>query len=190
VRTSPPCWPRVMLALFALLATLSLLQGIVDIVLPALLGEPPFGLLYAMTERFGPLYFVAYIFVHNLGLACVVPGFGFVAAYFERSKTNRFLVGLLLAASVTASLLVAAHFILTTPDQFHLPTTAAILVGESCAVLVLAYTAARELRGFVPTRAYTWSLVKPFRALAVPFAYSVSVLLLLSLFEAWVVLRS
>ncbi|HVM45488.1 MAG TPA: hypothetical protein VM582_06090 [Candidatus Thermoplasmatota archaeon] len=187
---TPPRWPAVMLALFVALATVSILQGILDIVLPTLRGEPLFGFLYATTEAFGPWFFIAYIFVHNLGLACLVPGYGFLAARFERSKTNRFIVGLLLAGAVVASIVVAAHFVLTAPERFHLPTTMALLVGEACAVLALALAAAWQLKGFVPTRRYVWSLVAPFRKLAVPFAYSVTVLLGLSLFEAWAVLSA
>lgn len=178
-----------MLGAFALLATLSLLQGWADIVLPILTGEPPFGFLYAMTELFGPAFFILYVFIHNLGLACLVPGYGFLAAYFEKKPANRFIVGALLTGSVAASLLVAAHFIFTAPTQFHLPTTLALLVGEACGVLALAVAAARELRGYVPTRpAIQWSLVHPFRRLAVPMSYTFVLLLLLSLFEAWAVM--
>lgn len=179
-----------MLAGFSLLATLSILQGWVDIVLPVLTGGRSFGFLYEMTERFGPWFFIGYVFVHNLGLACLVPGYGFLAAYFERRTANRFLIGLLLTASLVASLLVAAHFILTAPALFHMPTTIALFVGEACGVLALALAATRELRGFVPTRAYAWSLVRPFQRLRLPLAYSTATLLLLSLFEAWAVLAA
>lgn len=177
-----------MLAIFTLLATLSLLQGIIDIVIPVLTGQPSFGMLYAMTERFGPGFFIAYVFVHNLGLACLVPGYGFAAAWFERRTVNRFIIGLLLAGSVVLSLLVAAHLVITTPEAFHLPSALALLAGEASAVLVLTIAAARELRGFVPTRAYAWSLVRPFAKLRLPLAYCVTALLLLSLYEAWAVL--
>lgn len=188
LRRSPPRWPTLMLGAFAMLATLSILQGWADIVLPVLTDGEPFGFLYAMTERFGPGFFIGYVFVHNLGLACLVPGYGFLAAWFERRTVNRFIVGVLLAGSVAASLLVAAHFILTAPTSFHLPTSLALLVGESCGVLALAVASARELRGFVPTPQYEWSLVHPFRNLREPLGYSVIVLLLLSIFEAWAVL--
>lgn len=177
-----------MLAIFCILATLSILQGIADIVIPALRGEEPFGFLYALTDEFGPGFFVAYIFLHNLGLACLVPGYGFLAAYFERRTANRFLVGVLLTGAIVSTILVAAQLIFSVPESFHLPTSLALLVGEACGVLGLAVASAMELRGFVPTRAYEWSLVKPFKALAVPFAYSFGVLLLLSVFEAWIVL--
>lgn len=183
----PPRWPIVALALFCILATLSLLQGIADIVLPAIRGEPPFQFLFGMTDRFGPTFLIAYVFVHNLGLACLVPGYGFLAAYFEKSARNRRLIGVLLFGAVLASLLVAMHLIATVPGRFHLPTTAALLVGEACGVLALALAAAQELKGFVPTRTYEWSLVTPYRRLRIPLAYSMTVLILLSLFEAWAI---
>lgn len=177
-----------MLGFFAVLATLSLLQGIVDVVLPVLQGERAFGFLFSMTERFGPAFFVSYIFVHNLGLACLVPGYGFVAAWFERRTVNRFLIGILLTGAVVAALLVAVQFVLSAPEQFELPLALALLVGESCGVLALAVASAQELRGFVPTPAYEWSLVTPFRRLTVPLGYSALVLLILSVWEAFAVL--
>lgn len=186
-KRSPPRWPAILLGLFAILATLSILQGWADIVLPIMQGEEPFGFLFEMTERYGTGFFVGYIFIHNLGLACLVPGYGFLAAYFEKRAMNRYLVGILLTGSVVASLLVAAELILTAPGQFHLPTALALLVGESCGVLALAVAAARELKGFVPTRTYEWSLVHPFRNLRVPLGYSVVLLLILSLWEGFAV---
>lgn len=185
---TPPRWPTFLLGAFCVLATLSLFQGIVDVVIPVVRGEPAFGFLFQMTERFGPVFFVAYIFVHNLGLACLVPGYGFLAAWFERSKVNRFLIGVLLTGAVVGSLLVATHFILSAPTRFHLPVTLALLVGEACGVLALTVAATRELRDFVPTRAYQWSLVKPYQNLRVPLGYSAGVLFVLSLWEAWAVI--
>lgn len=177
-----------LLALLVALATLSLAQGIVDVVIPTITGAPPFGFLFAMTERFGPWFFVGYIFLHNLGLASIVPGYGFLAARFERNPRNRAVIGVLLLGSIVVSLLVATQFIISASERFHMPLALTLLVGEACGVLALAYAAARELRGFVPTRAYAWSLVTPFRNLGEPLAYSVAVLLLLSLWEAYALL--
>lgn len=176
------------LGTFAFLSTVSLLQGWVDVVLPVMRGEDPFGFLFHMTETFGPAFFVGYIFIHNLGLACLVPGYGFLAAWFERKTVNRYLIGLVLTGAVIASLLVAVNFILSAPHRFQLPLALALLVGESCGVLALAVASTQELRGFVPTPAYEWSLITPFRRLLVPLAYSAVLLLLLSLWEAHVVL--
>lgn len=185
---TPPRWPTFVLGGFAVLATLSLLQGWVDVLLPAMRGETPFGFLFTMTERFGAGFFVAYIFLHNLGLACLVPGYGFLAAWFERRTVNRFLIGILLTGAVAASLMVAIYFILSAPHLFELPLALALLVGEACGVLALAVASARELRGFVPTPAYEWSLVTPFRRLGVPLGYSALLLFVLSVWEAYAVL--
>lgn len=183
-----PRWPTFMLGGFAVLATLSVFQGWVDVALPAMRGERPFAFLFEMTERFGPAFFVGYIFVHNLGLACLVPGYGFLAAWFERRTVNRFVIGLLLMSAVVVSLMVAVVFMLNAPQQFQLPLALALLVGESCGVLALAVAAAEELRDFVPTKRYEWSLITPFRRLRVPLGYSVVLLLLLSIWEAVAVL--
>ena len=186
---SPPAWPTFMLASLCVLATLSLCQGVIDVVLPIALGEAPFQFLFTQTERFGPVFLVGYIFLHNLGLACVVPGYGFLAAWFERRTTNRFLIGVLLAASVAVSLFGTLQFVLEASDRFDLPTALAIFFAEAAAVLAVAVSGARELRGFVPTRRYEWSLVTPFRNLGVPLAYAFTMLLLVSLFEAWTILH-
>lgn len=185
---APPRWPTWVLAFFAVMATISLIQGWVDVVLPVFRQEPSFGLLFELTERYGAPFFVAYIFAHNLGLACLVPGYGFLAAWFERRTVNRFVIGVLLTAAVVASIIVAVHFILNAPEHFHLPLALALLVGESCGVLALAIAAARELRGFVPTPVYEWSLVTPFRNLKVPFGYAALLLFVLSVWEAYAVL--
>lgn len=187
-RIHAPSWPTAMLGALAVLATLSIFQGIIDVVLPVLRGESPFGFLFAQTERFGPGFFIGYVFVHNLGLACLVPGYGFLAAWFERHTANRFLIGIVLAAAVACSLAVALEFILQASHRFDLPTAMTIFFAEASAVLAVAVPAARELKGFVPTRRYEWSLITPFRNLGVPLGYAATILVLVSLVEAWTVL--
>jgi hypothetical protein len=177
-----------MLALFAVLATVSLAQGFVDVVLPTIRGERPFGFLFEATRLYGPVFFGAYIFLHNLGLACLVPGYGFIAAWFEKRKANRTLIGVILAAAVVFSLLTAATYIVRAPERFDLAVAIPLFVGESAAVLFMAVAAARELRGFVPTRVYDWSLVAPFRRLRTPFAAAIVLLAALAAFEAVAVL--
>ena len=184
----PPRWPTAMLALFAVLATVSLAQGFVDVVLPTLRGEAPFGFLFEASSRFGPAFFAAYIFVHNLGLACLVPGYGFLAAWFEKRTRNRTLIGVILAGAVVFSLLTALTYIVRAPERFDLAVAVPLFVGESASVLVLSVAAARELRGFVPTRVYDWSLVTPFRNLRAPFVAATVMLAALAAFEAAVVL--
>lgn len=190
VRVTPPSWPTAMLGLSAVLATLSLAQGIVDVAIPAITGTEPFGFLFEQTERVGPAFLIGYVFVHNLGLACLVPGYGFLAAWFERRTANRFIIGVLLASAVITSLLVALQFVLTARERFDLPTALTIFFVEAAAVLAVAVPAARELRGFVPTRRYEWSLVTPFRRLAVPLTYACVMLAAVSIVEAWTILRA
>lgn len=179
-----PRWPTLLLGLLALLATVSLLQGIVDVVVPAFTGGEPFGVLFALTEAFGPDFLAVYIFVHNFGLACLVPGIGFLAAWFEKETVNRGRIGLLLAGSVVLSLLTALQYLVQARDRFNLAFALPVFSLEAAAVLLLAIAGARELRGFVPTPAYDWSLIQPFRNLRTPFLASAAVLAILSLVEA------
>lgn len=183
-----PQWPTFMFGGCAVLATLSILQGFVDVVMPALRGEEPFGFLYQSTERFGPAFFIGYVFVHNLGLACVVPGFGFLAAWFERKTHNRAIIGGLLAGAVAMSLLVAAQYLITAHQRFDLALAIPLYAGEALSVLALALAASLELKGFVPTRRYEWALVTPFRRMALVLATTASLLVLLATLEAYTVL--
>lgn len=178
-----PSWPRWMLGAMAALGALSLLQGFVDVVVPALTGEEPFGFLLGMTERFGYAFFAAYVFVHNLGLACVVPGFGFLASRFEAKTTNRERIGMILLGAVLVSLLVALEYLLQAAWRFDLPFALALFTVEAAAVLLLAFPSARQLRGFVPTRVYSWALVTPFLRLRAPLVASVLLLAAASLVE-------
>lgn len=177
-----------MLALFAVLATVSVLQGIVDVVVPTVRGERPFGFLFEASRLFGPWFFGAYVFLHNLGLACLVPGYGFVAAWFEKRKANRTLIGVILAVAVVFTLVTALAYIVRAPERFDLRVSIPLFLGESAAVLFLTVAAARELRGFVPTRVYEWSLIDPFRRLRTPFVAAVVLLAALAAVEAAAVL--
>lgn len=163
---------------------MSIGQGIIDVVVPALTGGRPFELLLSWTQQLGPAFLGGYVFVHNLGLACVVPGFGFAAARYERIPRNRGRIGLLLAGSVVLSLVVALQYLLMAHEKFDLRVALPIYLAEAIAVLVLAVPAARELRGFVPTPRYGWSLVHPFRNLRRPFMVSLVTLALLAVVEA------
>jgi hypothetical protein len=183
-----PRWPSAFLSLLACLAALSLLQGFLDIVLPTLTGGQPFATLFGMTRAFGPVFFALYVFVHNLGLACLVPGFGFVAVWFEKRKANRGVIGALLAGSVVLSLLVGFEFIVQARERFDLALTLPLFALEATGVLVLAIPAARMLRGFVPTPHYDWSLVAPMRALSGRLVASCALLAAAALVETYAVL--
>jgi len=186
-RAAPPTWPTVMLAALASLATLSLLQGVVDILLPTLQGDEPFGFLFRATDLLGPAFFALYVLVHNLGLACLVPGFGFVAAKLERKTANRGLIGLLLAGAVVLSLLIGLEFLVQASDRYDPTLVVPLFVVESAGVLALAIPSARLLRGFVPTRTYQWALVEPFRKLKWPLVASCLLLAVASAAETWMV---
>jgi hypothetical protein len=185
---APPRWPVALLWLFAAVATISLVQGIVDVVIPTFRHERPFGFLFGSTQAYGPAFFAAYVFVHNLGLACLVPGFGFAAARFERRTANRGLIGILLMGAVVCALGVAALYMARAPERFDLGVSIPLFLGEAVSVLVVGLAAALELRGFVPTRRYAWSLVRPFQNLYVPAVVSACLLALLAVVEARAVL--
>lgn len=186
--TTAPRWPSLQLAAFTLLATVSLAQGIVDLVIPVLMGEPPFTMLMTWTERLGPAFLATYVFLHNIGLACVVPGYGFLAARFERKTENRGLIGILLVGAVVLSLLVALQYLVMARERFDLLFAIPLYVVEAVAILLLALPAARELRGFVPTPRYDWSLLQPFRKLHRPFMTSFVILAVLAAAEAAVLM--
>lgn len=182
-RAYAPRWPTWMLGAMVGLGALSILQGLVDVVVPSLLGLEPFFLLFSWTERFGVTFFAAYIFVHNVGLACVVPGFGFLASRYERRVTNRERIGIILLAAVFVSLLVALEYLLQASWRFHLPFALALFTVEAAGVLLVAWPSARALKGFVPTPAYGWALLTPFRRLRAPLVASVVLLLAASVLE-------
>lgn len=178
-----PRWPTLMLGAMAVLGGISILQGIIDVVLPALTGQEPFAFLFAGAERFGPAFLTAYLFVHNLGLACIVPGFGFVAGYFEKQTTNRQRIGFILLGAVFVSLLVALEYLIQAADRFDLAFALSLFTLEAIAVLLVAFPSALQMRGFVPTPAYGWALVTPFRKLLPALAASFLLLLAASLLE-------
>lgn len=171
-----------------MLATLSLVQGFVDVVLPSFRSEEPFRFLFATTEAWGPPFFIGYVFVHNLGLACLVPGYGFVAAWVEKRSRNRQLIAVLLAGSVIISLLVALQYILFAHNRFDLRLAIPLYVGEAVSVLTLTLASAAEVRAFRPLRQDGAEIERPFRNLGFVIATTASLLVLLATIEAWAVL--
>lgn len=188
-RVALPRWPTAMLAMLACLGTLSLLQGVFDIAVPTVLGEQPFGLLFQATQTFGPAFFAVYVFLHNFGLACLVPGFGLVAVLLEKEKRNRKHIATLLSGAVILGLLVGLEFLVQASSRFDLVRVVPLFVAEALGVLILVIPAAREVRSLVPTRTYAWSLVTPMRKLATPLVLSCGVLALASAYETWLVLH-
>lgn len=184
---SVPKWPTRLLGVMAVLGALSIGQGFVDVVVPALTGGESFGFLMTWTERLGPGFLGAYLLVHNLGLACIVPGFGFLASYYEKETSNRQRIGMILLGAVLVSLLVALEYLIQAAERFDLAFAFALFTVEAAAVLLLAFPSARLMKGFVPTRAYGWALVTPFRRLRAPMAACLILLVGASIVEVAVV---
>lgn len=168
----------VMLGLFAGLALASILQGLLDVTLPGARGQEPFALLYSATSVLGPLFYFAYVLVHNLGLACIVPGFGFLAAWFERGALQRRVIGGLLVGGVASGLVLTLAALLRAADRFNFRVAIPLYIGEAVSVLLLAGLAARELARFDPQQGYG-----PIIALRWPLAVSAMLLALLAALE-------
>jgi len=155
--------------LLFVLATVGLATSVVDVAIPALTGRPPFGLLLAHTDRHGPAYFAAHVFLHNLGIAALVPGLAFFAMRLERdARARRLIPSLLLAASVVAVGAGVAR-VATDPRLLALPLTGPLLALEAQAVLALAFAGHAEARRHEPGGALGESLAPSARRLALPF---------------------
>lgn len=71
------------------LFVLSLITGIYDVLLPVLAGARPFYHLTKFLDIFGYVYLYLHIYIHNLGLACLVPSIGLIAIFYERKPRFR-----------------------------------------------------------------------------------------------------
>jgi hypothetical protein len=74
------------------LLVLSVVTGIYDVLLPALAGARPFYHLAKFLDAFGYFYLYLHIYVHNLGLACLLPAVGLMAMYYEKKTQFRPLI--------------------------------------------------------------------------------------------------
>lgn len=182
-----PIFPIVLLTVMFTATALSLVSGTVDVGIPALRGERPFGLLFEMKERVGPGYVFLHIFVHNLGLACLVPGLGLFAAALERRQENRKRIAMMLLATVVITALTALQYIVQAGFWTDVRIVGLAIV-EVTAVLMLAVVAYKPVSNFVPTRALGWSLVKPMREIRGPFVAATAVLAAASVFEVMALL--
>ncbi|MHB8584967.1 MAG: hypothetical protein ACYDDF_03920 [Thermoplasmatota archaeon] len=144
-----------------------------DIAYPAITGAPKFAALESLALNLGPAYLFLHIFLHNLGLAALVPGVGLFAASFERNPTRRRVIGWILAGAVIVSLLVAAELIFIRGWESMI-LTLPLLAAESTAVIILTLAGVRVLRDFVPTRRPDWAWVDPARQLAPYVAVAVT----------------
>lgn len=156
----------------ATLAGLSVATGIMDVLVPVLRGEEPFTPLMRLVDHYGPGYLFIHILVHNLGLACLVPGVGLVAATFEKDKGKRVLAARILFVTVILSLFVAFQYLLQARERFDLTLVIPLLAVEAFAVSLLAWRGFLVVRAFVPTPRAGWSFVHPARELAPWFVAS------------------
>ncbi|MHB8605933.1 MAG: hypothetical protein ACYDCK_11830 [Thermoplasmatota archaeon] len=171
VARRPPRRATVFTAILLGLALASLATGILDVALPVLQGEPPFSSLFATVSYLGYPYLFLHIFVHNFGLACLVPGVGLAGASLERTQQRRVLIAIILLGAVILGLLAAVEYILES-GRFDLPVALALLALESLGVLTLAFAGYRVVRDHKPTPRIGWSLVHPSLELAPYFLAS------------------
>lgn len=174
----------ILLGVLAFFATESLLQGIVDVTLPFARHEEPFRFLFAQTQLWGPGFFFLYVFVHNLGLACMVPAYGVLGGWFERRRMNRLAIGALLFAAVLASLAMSLAWMLHDAERFDMGFAIPLYVAESAAVIVPAALGAREVARWEPAE----GLQRIMRETGWPFVVSAALLLLLAAVETVFVL--
>lgn len=167
-----------LLAAFCALATLSLAQGILDVTLPRVLGTEPFGVLYGLSGAYGPSFYFAYVLAHNLGLACIVPGYGFAGAWMDQRPMQRRVIAAMLLAGVASGLALTLAALLSAQERFQLAVALPLYLGEAVSVLVMAALSARELVRFDARRGF-----RPLLALLWPFAVSAALLALLAAVE-------
>lgn len=151
------------------LAVLSIVTSLLDVAWPVFTGEPLFGRLFALADGLGYGYLWAHIILHNLGMACIVPGFAALAMSKERDRRSRRAIPGILLVAVVLSLVSSLQF-LATEQLVRSPMTIFIALLEVEAVLVLAVAGYFIYRDFVPTRELKWSLLHPARKLWPYFA--------------------
>lgn len=122
------------------LAALSLAQGVLDVGLPLARGEAPFGFTLGLGDAQGPGALYLAILAHNLGLAGLLPGLGFLLAMRERHPGLRraippiLLVALVVALGNAFALLLAAGG----PGGASGPFRLALYLAEATAILGVA----------------------------------------------------
>jgi len=179
----PPRAPVAFIVMLALLAGAGLATGIEDVAIPSLTGKPLFEGLREIVERGGPLgyaYLFLHILIHNLGIACLVPGVGFIAAHFEKCPEKRRLIGPILGAGVLLAMSTASLWVIM--EGVYSSTAILVFFALECAgVLLLTWAGMRALRGYVPTRKWGWSLFEPASRLA-PVFLAAGILIALAAF--------
>lgn len=171
-----------MVGLLAASSLFAILSGLLDIAYPSLTGQPRFMDLYLLAARFGPAYLFFHIFLHNFGMAAIVPGVGIVASSFEADRRRRRWIAWILAGAVVVSLGSAAELILLKGWE-QMTLVVPLLFAESSAVLLLTYAGLRALRSFVPTPNPQWAWFQPARELTPYIAISATALAFSALVE-------
>lgn len=175
VHRKAPWEPLFFAGLLLFLALIGLATGILDIAIPTLNGEPIFSNLEAAVARWGFLYLFFHVFLHNLGLACIVPGIGLLAAHLEPNPRLRRAIGPILALAVALSLGVAATWVVR--SGAYVNETVLLIFGlEAAGVILLTAVGLRALSGYVPTPTAGWSLHHPTHRLA-PYLVVTSIII-------------
>ena len=168
-------------ACLALLAAASLAQGWLDVALPRARGERPFAFTGGLAEAHGPGALYLGILLHNLGLAGILPGMGFLLAMREpRPRLRRAIPAILLAALVLALANTLAMLLAgARHGGLDLRFPLALYLAEATAVLgvgLLAHRAFRRWPDAPPDRA---AVGRAFRGMgAALFAAAVGLALL------------
>lgn len=173
---------RRVVPLFAALSALSILQGILDFGAPALLGTRPFAFTYSLASHGAPLLFLA-IFLHNAGLALLLPGVGFLAMRAERREANRRALRVILLTTAIAAAAMGLVYVLGGRGTFDLKHALILLAGETAALLLVALAAFRAMAPMVAARPDDAAWTRALVALRAPIAVSLALLALLAALE-------
>lgn len=130
------------------LGIVSLLQGVVDVGLPMSRGETPFAFTFALMERLGPGVLFLSILVHNLGLAGLLPGVGFLAAMLEPNARMRAWIPRILFAALLVSMASAFTFMFVGSGHFDLRFSLPLFLAEATAVVGVALMAYDQFSRF------------------------------------------
>lgn len=178
--------PLTQARLLATLATASILQGIADFGGALLLGAPLFGFTTTIADHFGPLGLYLAIFGHNLGLACLMPGIGYLAARAERTKNGRRFLGRLLLSALGLAMAAGLIYILRGPGHFTLGIALPILAGEAVAILYVGWLAHAQFARFDEHPPNETTLREALAHTRTPLLYAATALALLAAAEVYI----
>jgi len=184
--------PRVPVYFTGLLLCLALIgigTGIMDVAVPVLKGDELFAPLKRAVELFGYPYLFLHIFLHNLGIACLVPGIGLIAAHMERNPRLRAVIGPILSVAVVVSILTGAFWVVQS-GAYAQGVIVLFFALEAAGVLLLTFAGLRAMRGYVPTPAPGWSLHTPAHRIAPYFLASSIVLGIAAYLEVLYILNA